>query len=86
MATEFTPLFTGGTGRSGTTIILNLLTRHPKFHASLPREIKYLTDRKGLIDFNFTRPLTEERSLKELRNSIAGKLLPIFVEVYLEFF
>ena len=77
MTTDFIPLFTGGTGRSGTTIILNLLTRHPKFHASLPREIKYLTDRKGLIDFNFTRPLTEERSLKELRNSIAGKLLPI---------
>lgn len=77
MATEFTPLFTGGTGRSGTTIILNLLTRHPKFHASLPREIKYLTERKGLIDFNFNRPITEERSLKELRNSIAGKLLPL---------
>ena len=77
MAANFTPLFTGGTGRSGTTIILNLLSRHPKFHASLPREIKYLTERKGLIDFNFSRPFAEERSLKELRNSIAGKLLPI---------
>jgi hypothetical protein len=77
MASDFTPIFTGGTGRSGTTIIVNLLTRHPKFHASLPREIKYLTDRKGLIDFNISRPLTEERSLKELRNSIAGKLLPM---------
>ena len=77
MATDFTPIFTGGTGRSGTTIIVNLLTRHPKFHASLPREIKYLTDRKGLIDFNFRRPLTEERSLKELRNSIAVRVMPI---------
>ncbi len=77
MATDFTPIFTGGTGRSGTTIIVNLLTRHPKFHASLPREIKYLTDRKGLIDFNFRRPLTEERSLKELRNSIAARVMPI---------
>jgi len=77
MATDLTPLFAGGTGRSGTTIIVNLLTRHPKFHASLPREIKYLTDRKGLIDFNIRRPLNEERSLKELRNSIAGKLLPM---------
>jgi hypothetical protein len=77
VATDFTPIFTGGTGRSGTTIIVNLLTRHPKFHASLPREIKYLTDRKGLIDFNFRRPLTEERSLKELRNSIAARVMPI---------
>lgn len=86
MATDFTPLFTGGTGRSGTTIILNLLTRHPKFHASLPREIKYLTERKGLIDFNFNRPITEERSLKELRNSIAGKLLPLLGRSNFEIF
>ena len=77
MEQPITPVFTGGTGRSGTTIIVNLLTRHPKFHASLPREIKYLTDRKGLIDFNFRRPLSEERSLKELRNSISARLMPI---------
>ena len=77
MDQPITPVFTGGTGRSGTTIIVNLLTRHPKFHASLPREIKYLTDRKGLIDFNFRRPLSEERSLKELRNSISARLMPI---------
>ena len=86
MASDLTPIFTGGTGRSGTTIILNLLTRHPKFHASLPREIKYLTDRKGLIDFNFTRPIIEERSLKELRNSIAGKLLPMLGKSNFEIF
>lgn len=70
------PVFAGGTGRSGTTIIVNLLSRHPQFHASLPREIKYVTERKGLIDFNFSRPLNEERSLKEFRNAIAGKILP----------
>lgn len=71
------PVFAGGSGRSGTTIILNLLSRHPHFHASLPRELKYLTERKGLIDFNFDRPLNEERSLKELRNAIAGRILPL---------
>lgn len=76
MEKHLSPVFAGGTGRSGTTIIVNLLSRHPHFHASLPREIKYLTERKGLIDFNFSRPLTEERSLKELRNAIAGKILP----------
>jgi hypothetical protein len=71
------PVFAGGSGRSGTTIIVNLLSRHPHFHASLPREIKYVTERKGLIDFNFDRPLNEERSLKELRNAIAGRILPL---------
>jgi hypothetical protein len=86
MEQRLVPVFTGGTGRSGTTIILNLLARHPKFHASLPREIKYLTERKGLIDFNFTRPLSEERSLKELRNAIAGKLLPIMGKSNFEIF
>ena len=77
MEKQLLPVFAGGTGRSGTTIIVNLLSRHPQFHASLPREIKYLTERKGLIDFNFNRPLSEERSLKELRNAIAGKILPL---------
>ena len=77
MEKHLLPVFAGGTGRSGTTIIVNLLCRHPKFHASLPREIKYLTERKGLIDFNFNRPLSEERSLKELRNALVGKILPL---------
>jgi hypothetical protein len=52
----------------------------------LPREIKYLTERKGLVDFNFKRPLSEERSLKELRNAIAGKLLPIMGKSNFEIF
>ena len=77
MEKHLLPIFAGGTGRSGTTIIVNLLARHPQFHASMPREIKYLTDRKGLIEFNFKRPLSEERSLKELRNAFAGKVLPL---------
>lgn len=76
MKTPFTPVFIGGTGRSGTTVTGNLLARHPEFQTSMPREIKYLTEPKGLIDFNFNRPLSEERSAKELRNAIAGKILP----------
>jgi hypothetical protein len=55
MAHDFTPVFIGGTGRSGTTILLNLLNRHPDFHASMPREIKYLTSRHGLVDIALTR-------------------------------
>lgn len=86
MDTYLSPVFTGGSGRSGTTIIVNLLHRHPQFHASSPREIKYLTDRKGLIDFNFNRPLSDERSFKELRSAIAGRILPFIGESNFEIF
>ena len=71
----FTPLFTGGSGRSGTTILLNLLKNHPQVHASMPREIKYLTSRYGLVDLNFGRPLSIEEDLKSKRNNLAAKLL-----------
>jgi hypothetical protein len=66
MSTPFTPLFSGGTGRSGTTAIVNLLNHHPQVHTSLPREIKYLTDRFGLLDLNFGRPINFESSAEEL--------------------
>jgi hypothetical protein len=65
MSTDFIPIFTGGTGRSGTTIIANLLHRHPNIHTSSPREIRYLTDRCGLLDLNFGRPLTYETKRRE---------------------
>ncbi len=75
MAKEFTPVFVGGTGRSGTTIILNMLKSHPHFHSSMPREIRYITDRKGLIDFNFRKSIKREESLRGVRNHIVGKVL-----------
>lgn len=74
----FSPLFTGGTGRSGTTIILNLLKNHPQVHSSLPREIKYLTARYGLIDLNFGRSLSLEEDFKSKRNNLAARILNRF--------
>lgn len=65
MSDYFVPVFTGGTGRSGTTVIANLLHRHPNIHTSSPREIRYLTDRRGLLDLNFGRPLSFETSRRE---------------------
>jgi hypothetical protein len=65
MSDDFVPVFTGGTGRSGTTIIANLLHKHPNVHASSPREIRYLTDRRGLLDLNFGRPLAFETNRHE---------------------
>ena len=72
MSTPFTPLFSGGTGRSGTTAIVNLLNHHPQVHTSLPREIRYLTDRFGLLDLNFGRPIKFESSTEALVKRLSG--------------
>lgn len=69
MAKNLIPVFIGGTGRSGTTIALNLLKDHSEFHASLPREIKFLTARSGALDLIFGRPFTLEETFEGLRNN-----------------
>ena len=86
MADDFTPVFIGGTGRSGTTILLNLLSRHPDFHASMPREIKFLTSRHGLVDIALTRPLAIEENLKAKRNNLIARALPLFGQSKLSLF
>lgn len=82
----FTPLFTGGSGRSGTTILINLLKNHPLVHASLPREIKYLTSRFGLIDLNFGRPFRYEEDLKGVRNNIVANIFNLLGKKKLDHF
>ena len=86
MADDFTPVFIGGTGRSGTTILLNLLSRHPDFHASMPREIKYLTSRHGLVDITLTRPFGIEENLKSKRNNLIARVLPFLGQSKLSLF
>ena len=46
-------IFVGGTGRSGTTIIADLLDNHPAIRASLPIELKFTTNAGGLLDLTF---------------------------------
>jgi hypothetical protein len=77
VAYKFSPVFIGGTGRSGTTVTLNLLQRHPQFHASLPREIKFLTSRHGLLDLVYTRPLSVEEDLHGFRYNLITRILPL---------
>lgn len=46
-------LFSGGTGRSGTTVIGKLLGKHREIRASKPLEIKFLASHGGLLDLTF---------------------------------
>jgi hypothetical protein len=44
------PIFVGGTGRSGTTVVGQLLGRHPDVFPLVPTEVRFLTASGGLID------------------------------------
>ena len=86
MAHNFSPVFIGGSGRSGTTVTLNLLQRHPQFHASLPREIKFLTSRHGLLDLVYNRPFSVEEDFRGYRNNLITRAFPLLGRNKLEFF
>ena len=86
MAYKFSPVFIGGSGRSGTTVTLNLLQRHPQFHASLPREVKFLTSRHGLLDLVYTRPFSVEEDFNGFRNNLVTRAFPLLGRNKLDFF
>lgn len=63
-------IFVGGTGRSGTTIAGQLLGQHPDAVATLPKEVRFITDPGGLIDI-VAEPT--ERSLDRFHAMLTGK-------------
>lgn len=56
-------ILSGGTGRSGTTIVGKLLSRHSKIGLSRPSEIKMLTSGNGLLDLYLGRRVGRFKSL-----------------------
>lgn len=56
-------IFSGGTGRSGTTIIGRLLSRHSKIAMAKPAEIKFLTSGNGLLDLHLGKKVGRYKSL-----------------------
>ena len=49
------PVFVGGTGRSGTTVMGDLLGFHQDIRTSVPIEIKFLANKSGLLQLVFGR-------------------------------
>jgi hypothetical protein len=61
-------IFVGGTGRSGTTVIGKFLGQHPTVVATLPKEVRFITDPGGLIELvEEPEPASLERFLALLR-------------------
>lgn len=50
MTNELVPVFSGGVGRSGTTIVGRILRKHPDLFSGSPNEIRFITETYGLID------------------------------------
>lgn len=62
-------IFIGGTGRSGTTILGKLLSRHHKIQLAKPVEIKFLTSGTGLLDLNRNALISRAGKINLLHNS-----------------
>lgn len=60
------PIFVGGTGRSGSTVVGYLLGAHPEIWATTPREIRFITDRGGLLDLVYGARTRESVPLPSL--------------------
>jgi len=60
-------IFVGGTGRSGTSIVKEILATHPNA-ASLPFEYRFIIDPDGLVDFYTAAwsPYLADRKVKRL--------------------
>jgi hypothetical protein len=53
MTRSVLPIFSGGTGRSGTTVVGKLLAQHSEIRGGKPYEIRFVNDRFGLLDLCF---------------------------------
>ncbi len=72
---DITPVFVGGTGRSGTTIVGDLLNCHEDIYLSTPTEIKFLSNNGGLLDAVFLGKGASERRAEIARFHVRTRYL-----------
>jgi hypothetical protein len=72
MTPEFRPVFSGGTGRSGTTLIGKILSRHESVLAGNPYEIKFLTGKGGLLDLVDGIPTSSAKDILKIIHPISS--------------
>ena len=67
------PVFVGGTGRSGTTVMGDLLGSHEEIRTSVPIEIKFLANKSGLLHLVFGREKSDQKDRISLFN-LTGRI------------
>jgi hypothetical protein len=67
------PVFVGGTGRSGTTVMGDLLGSHKDIRTSIPIEIKFLANKSGLLHLVFGRDKSDQKENVSLLN-VTGRI------------
>jgi len=67
------PVFVGGTGRSGTTVMGDLLGSHEEIRTSVPIEIKFLANKSGLLHLVFGRDKSDQKDRISLFN-LTGRI------------
>jgi hypothetical protein len=67
------PVFVGGTGRSGTTVMGDLLGSHKYNRTSVPIEIKFLANKSGLLHLVFGRDKSDQKENVSLLN-VTGRI------------
>ncbi len=50
VVSSLNPIFVGGTGRSGSTIVGHLLDHHPELTLTRPMEVRFITGNNGFLD------------------------------------
>ena len=84
------PVFVGGTGRSGTTVMGDLLGFHKDIRTSVPIEIKFLANKSGLLQLVFGRDTPSNQPKISVFNLRAQRIRRIsekakFAKIQVEF-
>lgn len=77
------PIFVGGTGRSGTTIIGRLLDQHPEIALTHPPELHFVTDEDGLVEVVLTTRRQPPELWRKIRKRVYRGLGQLESERYL---